>query len=94
MLNTMQYEDFRRRLHDLSDNGMTDAVFDMSKVDRVNSTGISMLIVGLKIFREAGGDLRLANLTGNAYKVVVTTCGLGKVFEIYASVDEAIASFQ
>ena len=94
LLDTMQYEDFRRELHDLIDNGMTGAVFDMSKVDRINSTGISMLIVGLKIFREADGDLRLANLAGIAYKVIVTTCGLGKVFEIYDSVDEAVASFQ
>ena len=94
LLNIMQYEDFRRRLHDLIDSGMTGAVFDMGKVDLVNSTGVSMLIAGLKILREAGGDLRLANLTGVAYKVIVTICGLGRVFEIYDSVDEAVASFQ
>ena len=94
LLNTMQYEDFRQRLHHLIAGGMTGAVVDMSKVDLVNSSGVSMLIAGLKILREAGGDLRLANLTGIAHKVIVTVCGLGRVFQIYESVDEAVASFK
>jgi len=46
----MKYEVFRRRLYDLIDKGMAAGVIDLRKVDRIDSTGIGMLIVGLKIF--------------------------------------------
>lgn len=94
LLSTIDYEVFRNRIHELKNPPIRGVVFDMSGVDFVNSSGVSMLIAGLKILREADRDLKLARMSPIAQKVIVNICGLGEVFEIYDSVGSAVASFQ
>ncbi|MBT5873904.1 MAG: STAS domain-containing protein [Candidatus Latescibacteria bacterium] len=94
LLSTVDYEEFRNRIHKLKVPPIRGVVFDMSGVDFINSSGVSMLIAGLKILREADRDLRLAGMSPIAQKVIVKVCGLGEVFEIYDSVGQAVASFE
>ena len=46
----------------LRSDGQTRFVVDLDGVERMNSSGLGMLIGALTIVRNAGGDLRLANV--------------------------------
>ncbi|MEL6612948.1 MAG: STAS domain-containing protein, partial [Bacteroidota bacterium] len=59
---------------------------------RMNSSGLGMLIGALTIVRNAGGDLRLANVHARVTQLLTVTKLLG-VFAIHDTVDEAVAAF-
>ena len=93
LMSIARYEPFRKRLHQLKRQGMTHVVVDLKNVRLINSSGITMLIGGMKTLRESGGDLRLANLGDRAKFVVVDICGLDHVFGIFESIDDAVESY-
>ena len=47
----------RQRMLDLGDDGVVHVIADMRQVDFLDSTGLGVLIGGLKRFREHGGSL-------------------------------------
>jgi anti-sigma B factor antagonist len=61
---------------------------NLEGVEFMDSTGIGVLIGGLKRCREAGGDLRLVAPREPVHKVLSIT-GLDRVFSIYDSVELA-----
>ena len=63
-------------------------VVDLSRVEFLDSTGLGVLIGGLKRARERGGELALAGPTEPVRKVLSIT-GLDKVFSLHDSVDAA-----
>ncbi|RMF54428.1 MAG: anti-sigma factor antagonist, partial [Bacteroidetes bacterium] len=80
-------------LHKLKEEGKTNVVVDLSKVKFMNSSGLGMLISGLTTMRNAGGDLRLANVADRIQSLLVIT-KLITVFKHYDSVEEAVKSFE
>lgn len=80
-------------LHEYKEQGKKNVVVDLSKVKFMNSSGLGMLISGMTTMRNAGGDLRLANVADKIQSLLVIT-KLITVFKHYDSVDEAIESFQ
>lgn len=56
-------------------------VVDLSAVDFIDSTGLGVLIGGLKRARSRGGDLKVAGLHGRLEKVFELT-GLGEVLAV------------
>ncbi len=73
----------------LSPDGMHPyVVVDLTNVSFVDSTGLSVLIVGFKQRRQHGGDLRLAGLPPQAQRVLEVT-GLTQMFSIYENIDDA-----
>ncbi len=80
----------RERLLDLAQQGTTRVVVDLSAVSFVDSTGLGVLVSGLKRFREAGGDLVLVVVQPQILKVLEIT-GLTTVFSVHATVDDALA---
>ncbi len=79
-------------LHELREQGKKNVVVDLSKVKFMNSSGLGMLISGLTTMRNAGGDLRLANVADRIQSLLVVT-RLITVFKNYDSVDEAVESY-
>jgi len=79
-------------LHELKEGGKTNIVVDLSKVKFMNSSGLGMLISALTTVRNAGGDLRLANVADRIQSLLVIT-KLITVFKNFDSVDEAVNSF-
>lgn len=79
-------------LHDLKEAGKTNIVVDLSKVKFMNSSGLGMLISAMTTMRNAGGDLRLANVADRIQSLLVVT-KLITVFKHFESVDEAAKSF-
>jgi anti-sigma B factor antagonist len=66
-------------------------VVDLEGVDFLDSTGLGVLVSGLKRFRTGGGDLLLVCTRPRILKVFEIT-GLTEVFAIHATVDDAVAS--
>jgi anti-sigma B factor antagonist len=79
-------------LHEMKEAAKTNIVVDLSRVKFMNSSGLGMLISGLTTMRNAGGDLRLANVADRIQSLLVIT-KLITVFKNYDSVDEAIQSY-
>jgi len=83
----------REKVHSLVSDDMRQVVVDMGGVKWINSAGLGSLIAGLTTLRNAGGDLRLANIADKVESLFMIT-QLVKVFKTYESVDRAVASFK
>lgn len=80
-------------LHKLTEKNKRNIVVDLSGVQSMNSSGLSMLITALTTVKNAGGDLRLAAASKKIESLLVIT-KLSTVFELHPTVKKAIASFQ
>ena len=81
----------RQAIVDLVDAGSLNVVIDMDKVDFLDSTGLGVLVEGLKRVRTRGGTLSIVITQDKILKIFDIT-GLMKAFDVYASVDEAVAA--
>jgi anti-sigma B factor antagonist len=79
----------REKLIELVSEGSYDLIVDLEKVDFLDSTGLGVLVGGLKRVRNHDGSLKLVCTQEKILKIFRIT-GLTKVFPIYASVDDAI----
>src|ERR1700720_2187392 len=80
----------RERLVDLVSQGRLRIVVDLEGVDFLDSTGLGVLVGGLKRLRSNDGDLGLVCTQHRILKVFEIT-GLTKVFAIHDSVEAAVA---
>ncbi|MBV9098279.1 MAG: anti-sigma factor antagonist [Frankiaceae bacterium] len=81
----------REQIVDLVGGGAYHLVVDMEAVEFLDSTGLGVLVGGLKRVRAHEGSLRLVCTQERILKIFRIT-GLTKVFPIHASVDEALAA--
>ncbi|MFC5382353.1 anti-sigma factor antagonist [Aquipuribacter nitratireducens] len=81
----------RSQLNDAVADGARHIVVDMTGTDFLDSTGLGVLVGGLKRVRTMDGDLELVCSSEKILKVFRIT-GLTKVFTIHSSLDEALAS--
>lgn len=80
----------REKLVELATQGQYQIIADLQGVDFLDSTGLGVLVGGLKRLRSHDGDLGLVCTQSRILKVFEIT-GLTKVFSIYESVDAATA---
>jgi anti-sigma B factor antagonist len=80
----------RERLNELVASGHYRLVVDMERVDFLDSTGLGVLVGGLKRVRSHDGTLGLVCAQEKILKVFRIT-GLTKVFPIYATLAQALA---
>ena len=81
----------RELLIDLVNKNNYQLVVNMEKVEFLDSTGLGVLVGGLKRVRAHDGSLDLVCTQERILKIFRIT-GLTKVFGIHSTVDEAIAS--
>jgi anti-sigma B factor antagonist len=81
----------REALIGLVDAGNFRLIVDMERVEFLDSTGLGVLVGGLKRVRAHDGSIDLVCTQGRILRIFRIT-GLSKVFDIYDSVDEAVAS--
>ena len=84
---------FREQLIQLVDQGHRNIVVDLEGVEFLDSTGLGVLVGGLKRVRSHDGDLSLVCTQRRILKVLEIT-GLTKVFSIHDSVDSAVRDGQ
>ena len=81
----------REQLVDLVADGKYHLIVDMERVDFLDSTGLGVLVGGLKRVRAHDGSLRLVCTQERILKIFRIT-GFTKVFPIHSSVEEAISA--
>jgi anti-sigma B factor antagonist len=85
-------DSLRSNLDNLVAHGESRIVLDIAGINRLDSSGIGLLVKALQSTKAAGGTVKLVNPP----KVVLQTltmCRLLPLFEVYESGDAAIASF-
>lgn len=81
----------REHLIDLVSSGQYKLIVDLEAVDFLDSTGLGVLVGGLKRVRTHEGSLDLVCSQDRILKIFRIT-GLTKVFTIHASIGEALAA--
>lgn len=81
----------RETLVSLVDTGNYRLIVDMERVEFLDSTGLGVLVGGLKRVRAHDGGIDLVCTQGRILRIFRIT-GLSKVFNIFDTVDEAVAS--
>jgi len=75
----------------LVSEGRSTLVVDLSQVTFLDSTGLGVLVKGLKATREAGGGLRLVVTTDRIRKIFDIT-GLDAAMPLFDTVDAAVTT--
>jgi anti-sigma B factor antagonist len=73
---------------DLLESGVKKVVFDLSKVDGIDSTGVGIIVVCHAKLQKAGGTLRIAGPTGIVLETLQMT-HLDRLVPIFATANEA-----
>jgi anti-sigma B factor antagonist len=79
----------KQEVVNLLNAGVTKLVVDLGGVEYLDSTGLGVLIGGLKRARERDGDLKLICENTRILRIFEIT-GLTKIFDIYRTEPEAL----
>ena len=83
--------EFKQQLLDVIGQGANQVVVDFTNTTFIDSTTLGVLVGGVKRLRTNDGRLSLVCSDRNITKIFEIT-GLDKVFEIYATRDDAVSS--
>ena len=87
-LNMVAAPAFKNMVEDTVASGQTRIVVDLGQVTFIDSSGLGALIAGLKATRQAGGDLRIADVPEQVLTVLRLT-NLDRVLRAHPSVADA-----
>jgi anti-sigma B factor antagonist len=73
--------------------GRVKIVVNLAEVSYIDSAGVGMMVAELKMVREAGGVMKLSNLTARSYHLLAMM-KLKMVFDIFDDEAAAVASFR
>jgi anti-sigma B factor antagonist len=83
---------FRRRVHELVEQGRVKIIVDLGEVTAIDSSGVGMVAAKLKTVRERGGDIRLLHLTNRGQRLL-GMLKLRTAFEVFEDEAQAVGSF-
>ena len=86
-------EELRSNVEELISNGKVNIVLNFAELSYSNSAGLRELIALYKLANAKGGDLRLCSLQPQLEDLFSFT-NLKKVFKIYPTEEDAVASFE
>lgn len=81
----------RQAIMDRVEGGVKHLLIDLTRVEYLDSTGLGILIGGVKRLKEQGGSLRLVGPSARIQRIFEIT-GLNKIFDVYASEQEALGT--
>lgn len=81
----------KRAFQDYAAGGVRFVTVEMSQVSFIDSSGLSALISGLKVLRQAGGSLNLAAVGAQARAALRLTL-LDTVLPVFDTVEQAAAA--
>ena len=84
--------ELKEQMLQLFDDGKCNLVIDLSQVRFVDSSGLGALVSGFKNASARDGSLKLCSLQPQVRSMFELT-RLHRVFEIFASVEEALESY-
>lgn len=80
------------KVKELAENKVLKVVIDLGNVKWMNSSGLGAIMGSMTTLKNAGGELKLANVTEKVKSLFIIT-KLITIFETYESVDEAVSNF-
>jgi anti-sigma B factor antagonist len=89
-LNALNSPALRERIAEALDDGARAIAIDLSCVSFIDSSGLSVLVSGLKSARLQGGALALAGV-GTQTRLIFEITQADRIFAIFATLDEALA---
>lgn len=81
----------RQAIVEQVDSGTKHLMINLSRVEYLDSTGLGILIGGVKRLKEQGGSLRLTGPSARITRIFEIT-GLNKIFDVYPTEQEALAA--
>src|SRR5215471_2595037 len=91
-LDLLSASEAREKIAEAVAEGHHRLVVDLAYVSFLDSSGLGALVGGLKVARQAGGDLRIARPTEQITSVLKLTM-LDRVLRPYATIEEALAGY-
>jgi len=82
---------FKSEISGLVEKGQKDVILDFGGVPWINSTGLGILITGHLTLKNAGGTVRICNVRERVLSIFYIS-QLEKVFQVFPTVEEALAS--
>ena len=82
----------RNSIRGLNDEGKKKILLNLAKVNYIDSSGIGELVSSYTAIGNAGGELKLLNLTQKLQDLLTIT-KLLTVFDVYESEEEALTGF-
>ncbi len=86
----------QRQFHDtirgLVAEGRLEVLIDLSRLTRLNSTGLGALVAGYHTVARAGGRLKLCAVNDRIDSILAGS-GLYSVFEVFRTEEEALVAF-
>jgi anti-sigma B factor antagonist len=82
----------RERIRTLSQAGRNNIILNLAEVDYIDSTGLGGLVISYTNLKNAGGALKVLNLSRRNIELLVLT-KLSTVFEIFNEEQDAVNSF-
>jgi anti-sigma B factor antagonist len=92
-LNHAEAKSFLNELEPLLQNDHPSVVLDCSQIKHMDSAGVEMLLYCLEQAMKRDGDLKLAAVSP-ASAVIMELMRVDRLFEVFATSDEAVRSFQ
>lgn len=86
-------EILREALSEILSSGWRQILLVLSEVSTIDSAGVGELVAGLRAVQSSGARLKLANPSDRAHSTLYIS-KLLPIFEVHASVDEAIRQFR
>jgi len=83
---------FRKKVHELVDQGQVKLVVDLSGVQYIDSSGIGMLVAKVQTVRQKKGDIKLVRLTRRTQSLL-SMLKLAMVFETFDDEETAVRRF-
>lgn len=83
---------FSDEIHKLIDQEKKQIIINLEQVKFMNSSGLGILIGGLKTVRESGGDIKLCNADKRISSLLMVS-QLNTVFDHYTSLDGALEAY-
>ena len=68
-------------------------VFDLNKLNFIDSSGLGIFLSVLRFLNSQGGELKLAGIT-QPVRTILELVSIHKIFEIFNTANEAICSFK
>ena len=86
-------EELSSALHKLLDEGKKSFVLNLDGVSILNSSGFGVIVGTYTTIRKGGGQLKLTGISSNINHLLSIT-KLNTIFQQYASVEDAVKSFE
>ena len=83
---------FREKINAIVEGGKSKIIIDLGNLKYMSSAGMGVLVHGLKISRQAKGDLRVVNLSAKMRRVFLIT-QFTHHFAVFSTLEEAVNSF-